>query len=133
MSSSASIRSELGGGSVTAPTGAPVGGARAHGGRVRAGHLYAVGGRGVEVFAPGEDGSIIPNHALGGGGRSAAGRISVHAPISVTLHVNGADQDIAAKVEAAAARAVEKAVEILDTKLARSTRAALTSTRYGDI
>lgn len=42
-------------------------GARAMGGPVNAGGLYLVGERGPELFSPGRSGSIIPNHAMGGG------------------------------------------------------------------
>lgn len=42
-------------------------GARASGGPVSAGGSYLVGERGPEVFRPGRAGSVIPNHALGGG------------------------------------------------------------------
>jgi hypothetical protein len=41
---------------------------RATGGPVGAGQAYLVGERGPEVFVPAQSGTIIPNHALGGGG-----------------------------------------------------------------
>lgn len=41
---------------------------RAAGGPVMAGQSYFVGERGMELFTPRTSGSIIPNHALGGGG-----------------------------------------------------------------
>lgn len=44
------------------------GGARAGGGPVSSGSTYLVGENGPELFTPGASGSIIPNHALGGGG-----------------------------------------------------------------
>lgn len=40
---------------------------RAAGGPVSAGGLYVVGERGPELFVPQTSGSIVPNHALGGG------------------------------------------------------------------
>ncbi|MEQ6351836.1 phage tail tape measure protein [Ralstonia pseudosolanacearum] len=43
-------------------------GARAGGGPVDAGGLYLVGEEGPELFKPSGSGSIVPNHALGGGG-----------------------------------------------------------------
>lgn len=43
-------------------------GARADGGPVAAGRAYLVGERGQEVFVPKGDGTIIPNHELGGKG-----------------------------------------------------------------
>lgn len=42
-------------------------GARADGGPVMAGGSYLVGERGPEIFTPSGSGTIIPNHALGGG------------------------------------------------------------------
>ena len=36
---------------------------------------YLVGERGPELFVPGSSGSIVPNHALGGGGAN----ITIHA------------------------------------------------------
>ncbi|MFI8667156.1 hypothetical protein ACIGGE_12030 [Qipengyuania sp. NPDC077410] len=44
-------------------------GARAMGGPVLAGGNYLVGENGPEIFSPGSSGTIIPNHALGGGGQ----------------------------------------------------------------
>lgn len=43
------------------------GGGRAIGGPVSAGRTYLVGERGPELFTPNSSGTIIPNHALGGG------------------------------------------------------------------
>ncbi|MFM0326081.1 phage tail tape measure protein [Caballeronia glebae] len=42
--------------------------ARAGGGPVDGGTTYLVGEKGPELFVPGQSGSIVPNHALGGGG-----------------------------------------------------------------
>lgn len=41
---------------------------RAGGGPVMAGSPYIVGERGRELFVPRQSGSVVPNHALGGGG-----------------------------------------------------------------
>lgn len=41
---------------------------RAAGGPVSGGSPYIVGEKGPELFVPGRSGSIVPNHALGGGG-----------------------------------------------------------------
>jgi hypothetical protein len=41
---------------------------KAEGGPVSGGRPYIVGERGPELFMPGSSGSIIPNHALAGGG-----------------------------------------------------------------
>jgi hypothetical protein len=43
------------------------GGARADGGPVTGGKAYLVGERGPEIVVPGASGTVIPNHALGGG------------------------------------------------------------------
>lgn len=45
-----------------------VAGARADGGPVSAGQTYLVGERGPELFVPKTSGTIVPNHAMGGGG-----------------------------------------------------------------
>jgi len=45
---------------------------RAEGGPVRAGSTYLVGEQGPELFVPGANGQIIPNHALSGGGGGLA-------------------------------------------------------------
>jgi len=55
------------------------GGFKAAGGPVTSGTSYIVGERGPELFTPNRSGSIIPNHALGGGGGSV-----------INLTVNGA-------------------------------------------
>lgn len=44
------------------------GGARAEGGPVMPGRAYLVGERGPEMIVPQSAGTVIPNHALGGGG-----------------------------------------------------------------
>jgi phage-related minor tail protein len=43
------------------------GGARAQGGSVGSGRSYLVGEQGPELFMPKASGTIVPNHALGGG------------------------------------------------------------------
>jgi len=48
-----------------------MGGAFADGGRPPVGKMSLVGERGPELFVPGSSGTIIPNHALGGGGAAA--------------------------------------------------------------
>jgi hypothetical protein len=55
------------------------GGFKAAGGPVTSGTSYIVGEQGPELFTPGRNGSITPNHALGGGGGSV-----------INLTVNGA-------------------------------------------
>ena len=48
---------------------------RAVGGPVMGGTPYMVGERGPELFVPGASGSIVPNHALGGGGSTTVNLI----------------------------------------------------------
>ena len=48
-----------------------MGGAFADGGSPPVGKMSLVGERGPELFVPGSSGTIIPNHALGGGGAAA--------------------------------------------------------------
>jgi phage-related minor tail protein len=50
---------------------------KADGGPVTAGSTYIVGERGPEVFMPSVSGSIVPNHALGGGGVTVVQNISI--------------------------------------------------------
>jgi hypothetical protein len=50
---------------------------KADGGPVTAGSTYIVGERGPEVFVPSVSGSIVPNHALGGGGVTLVQNINV--------------------------------------------------------
>lgn len=57
-----------GGGGLLGPLFSSIfGGFRASGGPVAPGRSYVVGERGPEVFAPKVPGTIVPNHALGGG------------------------------------------------------------------
>jgi hypothetical protein len=51
--------------------GSMMGGQFADGGSPPVGKMSLVGERGPELFVPGSSGTIIPNHALGGGGGSA--------------------------------------------------------------
>jgi len=48
-----------------------MGGAFANGGQPPVGKMSLVGERGPELFVPSQSGTIIPNHALGGGGPAA--------------------------------------------------------------
>tara|TARA_R110001632_G_scaffold181298_1_gene301426 strand:+ start:473 stop:2563 length:2091 start_codon:yes stop_codon:yes gene_type:complete len=49
----------------------------ADGGRPPVGRPSVVGERGPELFVPGSSGTIIPNHALGGGGGSMQGNVTI--------------------------------------------------------
>ena len=54
------------GGALSGIFGGLFGGGREHGGGVDSGKFYLVGEDGPEIYAPGRDGAIIPNSALGG-------------------------------------------------------------------
>jgi hypothetical protein len=49
------------------------GGARAAGGPVTAGTPYLVGEKGPEIVVPGQSGTVIPNHRIGGSGGAGVG------------------------------------------------------------
>jgi len=57
-----------GGGGIFSGIGDFFGGFFANGGNVRGGQAAVVGERGPELFVPGQDGRIVPNHEMGGGG-----------------------------------------------------------------
>jgi len=57
---------------VNDPTGGMVAGARAEGGPVAGGQPYLVGEKGPEIVVPGQDGTVIPNHAISTWGSGAA-------------------------------------------------------------
>ena len=60
--------------------------ARARGGDVEAGRPYQVGEQGAELFVPKTSGTIVPNHALrGGGGRSVTQNFHFHTMDPATL------------------------------------------------
>jgi phage-related minor tail protein len=51
------------------------------GGPVTSGTSYMVGEQGPELFTPSRSGTIIPNHALGGGGRGSVINLTVNGAI----------------------------------------------------
>ena len=63
--------------------------ARESGGPVIAGHPYIVGEAGPELIVSGASGTVIPNHALGGGGG-----------INITADLRGASVDAVQRLEA---------------------------------
>ena len=75
-----------GGGGSAAGAGAAAAAAvphRAAGGPLHAGQTALVGENGPELFTPGSSGTVIPNHALGGGGGDQ--------PITIVVQVAGED------------------------------------------
>jgi hypothetical protein len=83
------------------------GGGKASGGPVSAGKFYMVGENGPELFAPGMNGSIIPNGSSGGG-------------VVVNVHNYGPQQDVSAKSDG---RTVDV---IIGSSLAKSVAAGRT-------
>ena len=77
---------------VTQPLAGAIGnffaGFRAEGGPVGAGSAYVVGEKGPELFVPGASGSIIPNGAASGGGKSGP---SVNVTYNIASGVSRAD------------------------------------------
>lgn len=85
-----------GGGGLFGALAGLISGARAEGGPVSAGGRYIVGERGPEMFVPQSAGSIVPNHAMGGGGATT---------INMRIDLAGANGDEAiARISAQAAR-----------------------------
>lgn len=70
---------------------------RADGGPVTAGSSYIVGERGPEMFVPSVSGSIVPNHAMGGGG------------VTVVQHINIDSRSDQASIMQAMAMSAERA------------------------
>ena len=67
-------------GAVSMADAAEIGGyALADGGPVSAGQGYLVGEQGPEFFMPSGSGTIIPNHALAGGGSTTINNFSINA------------------------------------------------------
>jgi len=64
------------------------GGMRANGGPVSSGSGYIVGEKGPEWFQPNTSGSIIPNHALGGGSGGSM-QLSIVGNVPITFQPNG--------------------------------------------
>lgn len=80
--------------------GSGLSGARAAGGPVSSGASYLVGENGPEVFSPSGSGTIIPNHALGGGG----------AQINLVTNVSSSGSTSSASGGSGSARAVGDAL-----------------------
>lgn len=94
LAAQAAFRSLFSGSSFFAGLGSIFGGFRAAGGPVSAGRAYVVGERGPELFVPQAGGSIVPNHAMGGGGSS----------VTINIDARGAVEGTAAQIDAMLAR-----------------------------
>lgn len=84
------------------------GGFRANGGDVMSGRGYVVGERGPELFMPGSDGAIIPNHALGA---SPSGGVTVNVYAQDAVLTGWVRKEVAAGVATAVGMSVPAAVE----------------------
>ncbi len=82
-----------GGGGFLGALGGLFGGGRASGGPVTGGRTYLVGERGPELFTASSNGSIVPNHQLGGG-------------MTINVDARGAGPGVGAEVRQAVAQAV---------------------------
>lgn len=78
----AGMMGSMGGGD---PLGALFGGFRANGGAVTAGKAYVVGERGAEMFVPSQNGTIIPNGAMGGAGVTVNQTINLSTGVAQTV------------------------------------------------
>jgi methyl-accepting chemotaxis protein len=77
-----SIMGGFGGGDLF---GSLFGGFRANGGAVTAGKAYVVGERGAEMFVPSQNGTIIPNGAMGGAGVTVNQTINLSTGVAQTV------------------------------------------------
>jgi hypothetical protein len=94
-------------------TGGLFGGARANGGPVQAGRAYLVGERGPEMIVPANNGTVIPNSALGGG------TVNINQTINVGQGVSRGE------VAAATLQAKDAAVAEIRALMFRTGRGAL--------
>jgi hypothetical protein len=96
------------------PAGEGVAGARVRGGPVSAGLPYLVGERGPEIVVPGQSGTVIPNHAIGGAPASwlAATRATFQPRVEVDAGIPSVAQQPATAAPAAAGAGVSGAAPI---------------------
>jgi hypothetical protein len=115
FSSGASLFGAAGGGGGASGLGGGVGGvkARAAGGPVAANDVYMVGERGPELFVPRTPGTIVPNHALGGGN------------LSVTVNVNAKDAVLTQTVSGWVQQGVATAIAETEARQAKAHRRRL--------
>jgi len=129
------IGGKSGGGDI--PNSNSWGGPRAHGGSVTAGKSYITGERGPEPFFPQQNGRIISNRqlraAMAGGQQSAGGGVTVSAPITIKIDVNGASSaDLAQAARNAAEQVASHIQASLNRAISRSTQVTFANTSYGD-
>jgi hypothetical protein len=131
----AAVRGSAGGGASTPPNSAPWGGPRAKGGPLRAGHAYLFGEEGPEVGVFGRNGHMTSNKDVtsmlaGGGG----GGLTVHAPVSLKLVVQGGGnitEDVKRAATQAAEQVVSEMLRQLDRGLSRMQDNSFGNLRYG--
>lgn len=130
----AALRGEaLGGGSAPSGSTDPAsnntlkfGGPRAKGGPVKRGVTYPVGGSGIELFTPNQDGQITPAAEI-----SSYGQSPVILHLTQRLEINGSSAADLRKIAADAANeAVAALNEALGTKLSRSNQTAFSGMNY---
>ncbi|SEU03325.1 hypothetical protein [Paracoccus homiensis] len=94
-----------GGGGFGNIIGSLFGGFRANGGPVDAGKAYVVGERGPEIVVPGRNSTVIPNHAISGGGGSQ------NVNVTVSVDENG---NLQAFVDKRAGQAAQRGISTYD-------------------
>lgn len=126
------VSSAIGGGGITAATGAaaPTWGAgsfgtgggvsvfRAAGGPVKAGQTAWVGEQGRELVTFGQDAYVSPAHASAGNG-GGIGSVSISAPIYITNSGKDTDADLARKFAEAHAEQQRKIPDLIDAQIAK--------------
>lgn len=104
------------------------GGFRKDGGPVSANRAYVVGERGPELIVPRSSGTVIPNHALGGGGRSIV-EIRMNRDVEGRILQQAAGQSVRI-VSAASGTIAEQGAAVAEGNL-RSGRMDGTMSRFG--
>lgn len=94
------------------------GGPRAKGGPVKKGQTYLTGEKGVELFTPGADGHITPNHELAGAGGTTVGGATIN--VKMTNHFGGKNMEDDAM----------KALRALDRGLRRAQQTAFSGLKF---
>ena len=102
-----------GGGGFGSIIGSLFGGFRANGGPVDAGKAYVVGERGPEIVVPGRNSTVIPNHAISGGGNGS---------VSMTIDLRGTtgDKELDAKIARAGKQILSQVPSVMDDRDKRS-------------
>lgn len=89
---------------------------RATGGPVTSGKPFLVGEEGPELFVPGTDGRIIPNHKLGSGKTGASGTSGITIHFNTTINASGNGD--ASEIKRAVEEVIRGAIPAIREKLA---------------